>query len=80
MENSQLGVLSDPFAMLIHPEAVLSAIEQSGGLGALASRICRPLDKPLIPKCPDGESPGFEDPVERLAEPPANDLSYGDRI
>lgn len=40
----------DPFAMLINPQAVLQAIEQSGRLGALASRVCRPLDKPLIPK------------------------------
>jgi len=69
MTNSQYAVLADPFAMLIQPEAVLQAIEQSGRLGALASRICRPLDKPLIPKR-DGEGQraidesieGFEDP------------------
>ncbi|HEY6513036.1 MAG TPA: hypothetical protein VI032_13710 [Burkholderiaceae bacterium] len=43
-------VVGDPFAMLINPQAVLIAIEQSGRLGALNSRVCRPLDKPLIPK------------------------------
>jgi hypothetical protein len=45
---------ADPFAMLINPQAVLQAIERSSRLGALASRVCRPLDKPLIPKV-DGD-------------------------
>lgn len=69
MTDSQLAVLADPFAMLVRPEAVLQAIEQSGRLGALASRICRPLDKPLIPKR-DGESqPTFDESVEAPEEP-----------
>jgi len=51
MQNPQdTIVVGDPFAMLINPQAVLIAIEQSGCLGALNSRVCRPLDKPLIPK------------------------------
>jgi hypothetical protein len=51
MQNPQdTIVVGDPFAMLINPQAVLIAIEQSGRLGALNSRVCRPLDKPLIPK------------------------------
>jgi len=50
MQDSHDAVIADPFAMLIDPQAVLHAIEQSGRLGALASRVCRPLDKPLIPK------------------------------
>lgn len=57
MTDSQFAVLADPFAMLVRPEAVLQAIEQSGRLGALASRVCRPLDKPLIPKRDGEESP-----------------------
>jgi len=76
MENPQLAVLSDPFAMLIHPEAVLNAIEQSGRLGALASRICRPLDKPLIPKLQGEEPHAFDDSIERSEELPANDDSF----
>lgn len=69
MTDSQLAVLADPFAMLVRPEAVLQAIEQSGRLGALASRICRPLDKPLIPKR-DGESQAtFDESIETLEEP-----------
>ena len=51
MQNPQdTNDIGDPFAMLINPQAVLIAIEQSGRLGALNSRVCRPLDKPLIPK------------------------------
>lgn len=76
MENPQLAVLADPFAMLIHPEAVLSAIEQSGRLGALASRICRPLDKPLIPKIQPDETASSDDSIDRSDEPPANDQSF----
>ncbi len=70
MTDSQLAVLADPFAMLVRPEAVLQAIEQSGRLGALASRICRPLDKPLIPKR-DGESQptSFDESIEHSEEP-----------
>jgi hypothetical protein len=69
MTNSQYAVLADPFAMLIQPEAVLQAIEQSGRLGALASRICRPLDKPLIPKR-DGEGQrAIDESIEGAEEP-----------
>lgn len=70
MTDSQFAVLADPFAMLVRPEAVLQAIEQSGRLGALASRVCRPLDKPLIPKR-DGEGQrGFDDTVDGMADEP----------
>jgi hypothetical protein len=51
----------DPFAMLINPQAVLQAIEQSGRLGALASRVCRPLDKPLIPKRDADDQRSYDD-------------------
>jgi hypothetical protein len=61
-------VVADPFAMLINPQAVLQAIEQSGRLGALASRVCRPLDKPLIPKR-DGDDPrSYEEALERHSD------------
>lgn len=41
---------SDPFALLMNPEAVVQAMERSDRLGRLQRRICRPLDKPLIPR------------------------------
>lgn len=58
---AEVANVADPFAMLINPQAVLQAIEQSGRLGALASRVCRPLDKPLIPKRESDDPQGFDE-------------------
>jgi hypothetical protein len=40
---------TNPFVMMLDPEAVISAMERSQPLRGLAGRVCRPLDKPLIP-------------------------------
>ncbi|MEW6703591.1 MAG: hypothetical protein AB1430_01920 [Pseudomonadota bacterium] len=40
----------NPFALMMHPDDVLQAVERSDHLGGLQRRICRPLDRPLIPK------------------------------
>lgn len=40
----------NPFVLMLDPEAVISAMESSRNLSGLRQRICRPLDKPLIPK------------------------------
>jgi len=37
----------NPFALLLDPQAVIDAVERSGRLQRLSSRICRPLDKPM---------------------------------
>jgi hypothetical protein len=42
---------ANPFALMMDPQAVLDAVELSERLGGLTRRVCRPLDKPLIPKC-----------------------------
>lgn len=41
---------TNPFVMMLDPEAVISAMERSQPLRGLRGRVCRPLDKPLIPK------------------------------
>lgn len=41
---------TNPFVMMLDPEAVISAMESSQPLRGLRGRVCRPLDKPLIPK------------------------------
>lgn len=41
---------ANPFVLMLDPEAVISAMENSLNLRGLRHRICRPLDKPLIPK------------------------------
>lgn len=43
----------NPFALLMDPETVVQAMERSERLARLHSRICRPLDKPLIPRVAD---------------------------
>jgi hypothetical protein len=47
---------------------VLTAIEQSGRLGALASRVCRPLDKPLIPKRDSDGQRSFDEGVDHAPD------------
>lgn len=76
MTDSQFAVLADPFAMLVRPEAVLQAIEQSGRLGALASRVCRPLDKPLIPKRDGDGARGLDDGGDGSAEEQPDVMPY----
>lgn len=70
MSDTPHAIVADPFAMLVRPEAVLQAIERSSRLGALASRICRPLDKPLIPKRDGDNAPrGVDEAAEAVDEP-----------
>ena len=47
------SLVSNPFALMMNPDAVLAAMAGSDRLGRLQRRICKPLDKPLIPKAPD---------------------------
>lgn len=39
----------NPFALLMDPDTIFRAIERSERLGRLHSRICRPLDRPMLP-------------------------------
>lgn len=43
------SLYANPFALMMDPKAVLEAMERSERLNRLQSRVCRPLDKPLIP-------------------------------
>lgn len=40
----------NPFTMITDPELILQAVGRSERLKRLQRRVCRPLDKPLIPK------------------------------
>ncbi len=69
------GLVANPFALMMEPEAVFQAIERSDRLNRLQRRVCRPLDKPLIPKIGD-EADAFDQSVD--SEPDvsvAEDLS-----
>jgi hypothetical protein len=41
--------INSPFALLLHPEVVVKAMEASERLTRLHSRICRPLDRQVVP-------------------------------
>ncbi len=43
-------VAANPFGLMMNPQAILAAVERSERLGGLQRRVCRPLDKPLIPR------------------------------
>jgi hypothetical protein len=43
------SLAADPFALMMNPQAVLEAMAGSDRLAGLQRRVCRPLDKPLIP-------------------------------
>jgi hypothetical protein len=42
------------------PESIFRVIENSERLARLHSRICRPLDRPLLPHAPQDETTDFE--------------------
>ena len=54
----------NPFVLMLDPEAVLNAMEGSADLRGLRHRICRPLDKPLIPKLYDNSLRAFDALIE----------------
>lgn len=65
---------SNPFALMMNPEAVFAALERSDRLARLQSRICRPLDKPLIAHSDaDADADAFDRTVDALDESVAPD-------
>jgi hypothetical protein len=52
---SQPNTERNPFMLMLHPEAVLAAVEKSERLGALNRHLCRPLDRALPTQDADGE-------------------------
>jgi hypothetical protein len=49
MEFTMTSAATNPFALLVCPETVTRAVAHSDRLARLSRRVCRPLDKPLIP-------------------------------
>lgn len=61
--ESQMPQVSErnPFMLMLHPEAVLAAVEKSERLSQLNRHLCRPLDRqtPTAAAGPGGElAPG----------------------
>jgi len=59
--------IANPFGLLLNPEGILRAVESSERLGRLHSRICRPLDRPLIPARGNDPVAAFDAAIERAA-------------
>jgi hypothetical protein len=52
---------NNPFLLMLNPEIVLAAIEQSENLAQLNRHTCRPLDK--VQPVPGAEAVAANDPV-----------------
>lgn len=51
MQNTdRTEIVGNPFVLMLNPAEVFQAMERSGRLDRLQRRVCRPLDKPLIPR------------------------------
>ncbi len=62
--------VENPFALLLNPADVVAQMERSERLRRLHSRVCRPLDKPLIPAATDDERPEvLDDEVLKAVDP-----------
>jgi hypothetical protein len=62
MRSTQIQL--NPFTMMMAPEAILQAVERSDRLNRLQRRVCRPLDKPLIPKLMAAEQAAFDREID----------------
>jgi hypothetical protein len=47
--ESAMPASAHPFALLLSPKEVCDAVARSERLSGLRRRVCRPLDKPMIP-------------------------------
>ena len=61
------SLYANPFALMMDPQAVLEAMERSERHNRLQSRVCRPLDKPLIPLI-NGDTQATDQDIDALAE------------
>lgn len=76
MLSTQIAsALYSPFAMLLNPAEVVSAMEHSELLNRLHSRVYRPLDKPLIPK---GQFAAAD--FDRLIDETPDELELADQL
>jgi len=67
MDKSPL--VSNPFALMMNPDAVLQAMQGSDRLSRLQRRICKPLDKPGVARSA-GEVAGFDHEVDDSVDAP----------
>jgi hypothetical protein len=60
-------IAANPFALMMDPESVFAALAHSDRLARLKSRVCRPLDKPLIART-DSDTAAFDNLVDAAGD------------
>jgi len=60
---AQQSQVRNPFMLMVQPEVVLAAIENSERLGRLNRHLCRPLDRQQLTT-----TPGGHDTTEAVAD------------
>ncbi|MEK8033988.1 hypothetical protein AACH06_24445 [Ideonella sp. DXS29W] len=66
MRHAQNAI--NPFTMMMDPEAILQAVERSDRLNRLQRRVCRPLDRPLIPKVQGADLAAYDREIDLAAD------------
>lgn len=62
----------NPFALMMNPEGVIQAVERSERLARLKARVCRPLDRPLIPRIQDANLAAYDAQIDAQGEASAD--------
>ena len=68
----------NPFALLLDADAVIARVTASKCLAMLNSRVCRPLDKPLLGT--DQQDVDAEDAIARPVHTSTTETSLSERI
>ncbi len=71
---------ANPFALLMDPQAIFQAIESSERLARLHSRVCRPLDRPMLPAAVADDLNSFDKSVEQSADEVFGEVVHVDEI
>lgn len=58
----------NPFTMMTDPDAIVQAMERSERLNRLQRRVCRPLDRPLIPKVSAADLADYDREIDLAAD------------
>jgi hypothetical protein len=70
--------VANPFALLMDPQSIFRAIENSERLERLHSRVCRPLDRPLLPHASAEDGQGDEQLGDIADDEATGDLRAAD--
>lgn len=60
--------LGNPFALMMNPQGLIQAVERSERLSRLKARVCRPLDRPLIPRVQDANLAAYDAQIDAQLE------------